>query len=225
MSLNQPEKMSAFFDARVGHYDEHMKATFQHEFVRYYQVIAGPILATQESIAVLDLGCGTGNELESIFAKAPNAQITGIDLSEQMLHKLAEKYSSYRAQLTLHCDSYLTADLGQAAYDYVVSVQTMHHFLPEVKTGLYQKIQRALKPDGQYIEGDYVVSAEEAEALLARYQAIVAQFALDDANQYHLDIPTTVDTQIHLLKEAGFARVDLLFHWGKADVVVAQVGS
>lgn len=222
MMFNQPEKMSTFFDMRVDHYDEHMKSTFQEEFTRYYQVIAEPIIATQERIAVLDLGCGTGNELESIFVKAPNVQITGIDLSEQMLQKLARKYSSYLEQLTLRCESYLRADFGHATYNYIVSVQTMHHFLPEVKVALYQKIKRALKPGGKYIEGDYVVSSTEAEELLARYQAIVAEFSLEDANQYHLDIPTTIDTQIQLLKEAGFATVDLLYHWGKADVVVAQ---
>lgn len=222
MGFNQPEKMSTFFDTRVGHYDEHMKSTFQQEFTRYYQVIAQPMTATQEVITVLDLGCGTGNELESILAKAPNARITGMDLSEQMLQKLARKYSPYLEQITLRCESYLTADFGRATYDYIVSVQTMHHFLPEVKVGLYQKIKRALKPSGKYVEGDYVVSFAEAEELLARYQAIVAQFSLDDASQYHLDIPTTVDTQIQLLKESGFATVDLLYHWGKADVVVAQ---
>lgn len=222
MMFNQPEKMSTFFDTRVGHYDEHMQSTFQEEFTRYYQAIAHPMTATQEVIAVLDLGCGTGNELESILGKAPNAQITGIDLSEQMLQKLARKYSPYLEQLTLRCESYLIADFGHATYNYIVSVQTMHHFLPEVKVALYQKIKRALKPGGKYIEGDYVVSSTEAEEFLARYQAIIAAFSLEDANQYHLDIPTTIDTQIKLLKEAGFATVDLLYHWGKADVVVAQ---
>lgn len=222
MEFSQPEPMSTFFDTRVGHYDEHMKSTFQQEFTHYYQLIAEPITATQERIAVLDLGCGTGNELESIFTRAPNAQITGIDVSDQMLQKLAQKYSLYLDQLTLYCDSYLTADFSRATYDYVVSVQTMHHFTPAVKVALYQKINRALKPGGKYIEGDYVVSAAEADELLARYEAIVAQFGLDDATQYHLDIPVTVDAQIRLLKQADFATVDLLYHWGKADVVVAQ---
>lgn len=71
-----------------------------------------------------------------------------------MLQKLAQKYSPYLDQLILHCNSYLTADLGNAVYAYVVSVQTMHHFVEDIKVALYQKIKSALKPSGKYIEGE-----------------------------------------------------------------------
>jgi hypothetical protein len=35
-----------------------------------------------------------------------------------------------------------------------VSVQTMHHFTPDVKSRLYSRIADALKAGGRYIEGD-----------------------------------------------------------------------
>jgi len=50
MQLKQPAEMAAFFDARVGHYDEQMQSTFQQEFTHYYQLIAEPIATTQAAI-------------------------------------------------------------------------------------------------------------------------------------------------------------------------------
>jgi len=50
IQLKQPAEMAAFFDARVGHYDEQMQSTFQQEFTHYYQLIAEPIATTQAAI-------------------------------------------------------------------------------------------------------------------------------------------------------------------------------
>ena len=43
--------------------------------------------------SLLDIGCGTGLELASIYQKFPNVKITGIDLSKDMLEKLRVKYA------------------------------------------------------------------------------------------------------------------------------------
>lgn len=86
------EEMGAFFDVRVDGYDEHMLGMFK-DFGLYYETVAGPIAETKQNISVLDLGCGTGPELNWVFKKAPNASVTGIDLSQQMLNRLAEKFN------------------------------------------------------------------------------------------------------------------------------------
>ena len=85
---NSPEKMNDFFNKRAGGYDKHMKETIP-QFTAFYRKIVSPIQKTKEKIQILDLGIGTGLELEGIFKKATNAFVTGIDVSENMLKLLS----------------------------------------------------------------------------------------------------------------------------------------
>jgi tRNA (cmo5U34)-methyltransferase len=64
----KPEEMSKFFDNRASGYDEHMHGMFQ-DFDSFYMRISQPIIATDKAVTVLDLGCGTGNQLKGIFRK------------------------------------------------------------------------------------------------------------------------------------------------------------
>jgi tRNA (cmo5U34)-methyltransferase len=217
--------MAAFFDARAAGYDAHMRGyIFNDEtFAQFYGAAAAPLPVTPAPIRVLDLGCGTGLELDYIFQRAPNAHITGIDLSGAMLDLLREQYGARLSQLTLIQDSYLTLDFGRAVFDYVISVMTVHHLLPDAKTALYRRIRSALKPGGIYIEGDYVVSPADEEQFLAEYAAQIAERATSDG-YYHLDIPFSLETQFRLLREADFATVELLWQAGLSAVYVARKG-
>jgi tRNA (cmo5U34)-methyltransferase len=221
--LNKPEEMAAFFDSRVEGYDEHMQGMFK-DFNLYYENVAGPITETRNVVNILDLGCGTGNELRRIFQKAPNARVKAIDLSNQMLKKLMIKYKPYLGQMEIVRGSYLTIPFEEAHYDYVVSVYTMHHFTADTKRKLYTKILRSLKPGGKYIEGDCVVSPEKEQQLLENYYKSL-ELVDDSQNKlYHMDIPFSIETQIHLFKEAGFSKVDVIYHREdeEAAILVAQ---
>ena len=57
-------------------------------------------------------------------------------------------------------------DLGAEQYGAVVSVESLHHFTPEQKLGLYKKIHAALRPGGFFLEADYIACCEEEETLL-----------------------------------------------------------
>lgn len=210
------EEMGSFFDARVDGYDEHMLELFK-DFNRYYEAVASPVDETDQGIHILDLGCGTGAELTWIFERAPKANITGIDLSQKMLEKLAEKFEPYREQMTLLQGSYLTMPFAENHYEYAVSVYTMHHFTEGTKLSLYRKIRDALKPGGKYIEGDCIVTPEKEREIwewyAQNYSAEVIKEARDAGDTiYHFDIPFTIETQLRLLREAGFAKVNLFWH-------------
>ena len=80
------EKMSDFFEARLEGYDAHMLTNIQSAD-EFYPFTARQLPMT-ENCAVLDLGCGTGLELEDYFRMNPYAKVTGIDLSRGMLEAL-----------------------------------------------------------------------------------------------------------------------------------------
>ena len=84
------ERMDDFFAARLDGYDEHMKRNIEGASAFY--AYTASLLPREAGAKVLDLGCGTGLELEELFALNPDAQVTGIDLSADMLEALQAKF-------------------------------------------------------------------------------------------------------------------------------------
>lgn len=211
------ETMSDFFTARVEGYDEHMLDDVAG-CREGYQKMAEQLPDSVESL--LDLGCGTGLELDEIFKTKPNLRVTGIDLSKAMLDRLRQKHSD--KDLTLVEASYLDSDFGTEAFDAAVSFQTMHHFSHEEKIKLYTKIHKALKPGGKYIECDYMVTDQKdedfyyAENARLRREQNIPQGAF-----YHYDTPCTVKNQVAMLQKAGFAKVETLWREGNTTLLVA----
>lgn len=201
-----PERMGPFFDTKAGGYDEYIRGNiFPDEmFDQYYRAVSSPIEPTAEPIHVLDLGCGTGLELEALLERAPNARITGMDLAEGMFDQLRARYADHMDQITLVTDSFLTVPLGVQTYDYVLSTMSMHHVLHDKKRELYKKVHAALKPGAKYVEGDSVVPAVLEPLFLAEYHKDAAGLSPDVEGEYHIDIPFSLETQRSLLLEAGF---------------------
>ena len=204
MSHKNPEEMRSFFEARYQSYDQHMEQNVQ-SFSSFYREIARPIPCTDRPLKILDLGCGTGLELKWLWQRAPRALITGIDISPGMLQKLQSKYASREKQLTLLPGNYLEMDLGQAEYDFVLAVMTLHHLLPGPKLELYRKIWGALKAGATYIEGDYYVDPAQEKKLQEQY----LQGEQVEDGYYHLDIPLSLPSQQKLLQQAGFRQVEM----------------
>ena len=89
----------------------------------------------EQAEKLLDLGCGTGLELDEISAARPSLQITGIDLSPDMLAVLAKKHP----QVRLIQADYFSYDFGASVYDMAVSFESLHHFKQDKKLGLYKR--------------------------------------------------------------------------------------
>ncbi|MDF2672008.1 MAG: SAM-dependent methyltransferase [Clostridiales bacterium] len=207
---NKPEEMASFFNKRANGYEEHMKETVE-SFDKYYISVSNSIDNTQDVIEILDIGCGTGLEIEGILKKAPNARITCIDMSEGMLDLLKEKYKGYMNQLNIITGSYVELPFGEENYDYVVSVMTMHHWKYNEKKEIYIKIKNALKNGGKYIEGDYYVALERERELLDEYHKEINKYKLSRENFYHLDIPFAIETQKRLFNEVGFNQFEIVW--------------
>ena len=213
------ERMDIFFENRLSDYDEHMMTSIEgaDEFYRF----TASLLPREAGVAVIDLGCGTGLELEEYFSLNPHASITGIDLSKAMLEALSVKFPD--KELKLICDSYFDADLGAERYDAAVSVESLHHFTAERKLGLYQKLLRSLKPNGYFILTDYFAESDALEKeYFETFASLKAEQGICDDCFYHYDTPLTVEHEMSVLKKAGFSDVRILKNWGATYSLTAK---
>lgn len=212
------EKMADFFESRLDGYDEHMLTNIESadEFYTY----TAKQLPTTENCYILDLGCGTGLELEEYFLLNPSARITGIDLSQGMLSALKKKFAD--KDITLICSSYFDVPFGVSLFDGAVSVESLHHFTKEEKVSLYTKLHRTLKDGGYFVLTDYFSLSDEEEQM-HRYNliALKAEQEIADDEFYHYDTPLTVKHEAEALMEAGFSSVEVLKNWGATYTIKA----
>ena len=212
------EKMRDFFEARLDSYDAHMLANIESAAL-FYSFTAQQ-LPTAEGCRILDLGCGTGLELEFYFPLNPSAQITGIDLSHGMLSALEKKFPN--KNLNLVCGSYFDIPFGTSCFDGAVSVESLHHFTKEEKLPLYRKLRNALKPGSYFILTDYFALTPEEEHLhQENLVALKKAQGITDKEFYHYDTPLTVAHEAEILKNAGFSCVEILNSWGATYTIKA----
>ena len=178
-----------------------------------YQSVAEHIATSDAAVRIMDLGCGTGLELDAVFARVPNAKITGIDVAPNMLDQLRSKFSDRIEQITLIEGHYLDLPLGEGIYDYAIATLTLHHLPPYNKVRVYEKIRTALKGNGLYIEGDQ--SCTPGAEDLHWYDEYVSKLPGGDRAQWNFDITLSVETNIRLLYEAGFS--DVRLSWEDRD--------
>lgn len=203
------EEMGAFFTARISDYEEHMML-----WKDGYRIFAR--LVPEDAKEILDLGCGTGLELDELFALGKDISVTGIDLCPEMLAVLHEKHPS----VNIRCDDYFESELGENTYDCIISFESLHHFSSEKKLGLFVKIHRAIKPGGMYLEGDYLACCQEEEDLLFDFCCRKrAEQGIPEESFIHFDTPLTVEHELALLKQAGFSDVKWLMAVEGASII------
>jgi ubiquinone/menaquinone biosynthesis C-methylase UbiE len=212
------EEMSSFFTNRVEGYDEHMLNEVEGCREGYEKMAR---LIPESAETLLDLGCGTGLELDEIFKRFPDLKVTGIDMTQAMLEKLKEKHTG-RALTLIHA-SYLEQELGINRFDTAVSFETLHHLAYGDKLALYARLFRALKPDGVYIECDYMAQDQRTEdSLRAENERLRSEMSTVENVIYHFDIPFTLDNQIGMLLKAGFKKVEKVWQNGNTVLLTAQ---
>lgn len=208
------EEMAGFFSARLEGYEEHMSL-----WKEAYRRFAG--FMPEGAAKVLDLGCGTGLELDECFLRNGQLQVTGVDLCRDMLEKLREKHRD--KNLTLVCADYFEYDMSHEAWDMVISFESLHHFFPEQKGRLYRNIYTGLRQGGTFLLGDYIACTLQEEQLLQReYRKRRECSQIPPERFVHFDIPLTLEHEMSLLESAGFQEITPLDCIGGALLLSAK---
>ncbi|MCI8407363.1 MAG: class I SAM-dependent methyltransferase [Oscillospiraceae bacterium] len=152
--------------------------------------------------------CGSGLELDAIFQRFPELEVTGIDLSAEMLARLAQKHGE--KSLRLIQGDYFQQELG-TGYDAVISFETLHHFTAARKRGLFARIRESLRPGGIYLECDYMAASPAIEDLVfAECRRRRERDGIPPEQFVHFDTPLTLEHELQTLRDGGFSTAELV---------------
>jgi tRNA (cmo5U34)-methyltransferase len=211
MQIMRENNSRAVFDATAATYDrDRMKLIPGHE--AFYA--AALELIPTDTIRIVELGAGSGLFSAMLRAAFPEAHLTLIDFSENML-ALARQRLGDDPQITFSLTDYTTEPLP-AHSDAIVSSLSIHHLEDDRKRALLQPIFSALRPGGLFINADHIAGPtpelEEMYQLrwLADVRALGAteQQIADSLFRQQEDRRTPVATQLAWLRDAGFTNVD-----------------
>lgn len=115
----------------------------------YYKAEILPLLPTDKSAAVLDVGSGFGHLVRFVIEQGFE-QVGGVEL-DPGLHNASVQYIGNRAAFLALGDgmSYLAAH--PAEYDLIIATDVIEHFTLDEAAQLAAHVRRALKPGGRAI--------------------------------------------------------------------------
>lgn len=189
----------------------------------YQQMVEALVLAIpferSAAVKVADLGCGTGTVAQYVFQVFPNAQITCVDLAENMI-------AMAQAKLSMHgTTQYLVSDFQSFAfdgkYDAIVSSLALHHLATDAdKQSFYGQIWRGLRSGGVFYNADIVLGSNDflQERYMDQWRFFMAQNVSSEEIEskwipkYRTeDHPAKLTDQLKWLMEIGFVDVDVLW--------------
>jgi len=160
---------------------------------------------------ILDVGCGTGEDLALIRSDYLDTKLYGIDADPRIID--AAKRKNEEGCLNINFSVALAEELPfkNEFFDAVLCVLTLHHLPTEYKKQALKEMFRVLKPDGKCF---LVVFSRPENSVLARLISI--QNLLEHTrDNYQNKIPQFV-------REAGFRNVEETKVFPHVSVVEAQ---
>lgn len=110
---------------------------------RFPQLIRGG----PRPMRLLDFGCGTGDLLASAMRLGITAELTGCDISSEMIAQAFERLTAPNRP-RLFCADIRAADFPREDYDIVVICCVLHHVEPDDRADLMRRLARLLVPGG-----------------------------------------------------------------------------
>ncbi len=226
-------KVDQKFDEVAAEFDETMQKLIPH----YHQLLDSLVEALpyqpNDSFRIIDLGCGTGCIGQRVLRRFPNARLTCVDFSRQMLLMAEQKLSSLYPTVGI---SYCQADFNEfdftQPYEAIVSSLALHHLADdERKQGFYHKIWQALTADGIHMNMENVMSSNQRlqELYIQKWHDFMALSYGEEeiqtkwlAGYYEDDRPISLSKHFAMMEAAGFCEVDVVCKYYNMALLFAK---
>jgi SAM-dependent methyltransferase len=178
----ETHKMSADYNHIFNQHWTIYQKILQHDYMGHQAVfglLEGSLVThfADQSLDLLDIGCGDAQTLAAFLQTSNLCSYTGIDLSKEALELVPKNVGSLNCAVTLMNDDFVAAieqlTLEQAEqFDVIFSGFALHHVQDDMKAALFANIKQLLKPHGRfYLIDVYQQEGESRAAYLDRYLA------------------------------------------------------
>jgi|CXWL01.1.fsa_nt_gi tRNA (cmo5U34)-methyltransferase len=163
-------------------WQEAYRLTRAREYDRFIELAAmnyrGALEAVVEAASwaaprrILELGAGTGTLTRMLLEHFPEAQVTAVDGSAEMLEKAAEKLRPFgdRVKLERAVFERILDEGPGGSYDLIVSSFALHHMSHEDMPRFFCRLHASLSPAGRLVVADYVLTSYPG--LQRRYEGV-----------------------------------------------------
>lgn len=166
-------------------------------------------------LKILDLVAGTGLYSAMVQTIFPHAELTLIDLSEEMLEKAKLRFSYMGKSPEIIVGDYAAMDLT-GRYDAIISALSIHHLSHTEKEHLYGRAYHLLNSGGIFVNADQVLGKTPNSEKLYRQNWLdavrargISEIDLQAAQKrMEYDCMSPLDLQISWLETSGFQDVD-----------------
>ncbi len=175
---------------------------------------------------ILDLGYGSGQVEEMLYAQIPDAHIVGIDNSDVMIELSKKRLGNNFKKLSVIKNSLgniETAELPKGNYQYVISIQALHHLTHDQQKKIFQFAHDTLEQGGSFLMIDRI--AIDIKTFEQAYKSIYEKMFNKPFGGYKKDIeqkgdyPATPEEHVSWLEEIGLKTVCLSKKFDRAFIL------
>jgi demethylmenaquinone methyltransferase/2-methoxy-6-polyprenyl-1,4-benzoquinol methylase len=164
---------------------------------------------------ILDLGCGTGRNVRLMLDRlSPNIEVTGVDVSQDMLNRFRRRFASYANVRAIHLRIEEPLPF-EDEFDCCCISFVLHGLPHEQRERVLDNVRKILKPGGRFFILDYNEFTLEEAPFYFRlpFKYLECSYAEDFISR---------DWQA-ILGEEGFLAVDQhLFYMGYVRLLTTQ---
>lgn len=219
--MKKSDKVKTHFEEEAKEFDEIIL-----KLIPYYTDMIDALVNSipfdcEVPVKVLDLGCGTGTVTKTLKEQFKNAQVTCLDLAENMIEMAKIKLNEYTDV------EYVIGDFYEynfsENYDVIVSSLALHHLATDDdKKGFYKKIYAALVHGGVFLNADAVLAPTEhlQEIYTTKWKEFMnLSISIEEIEEKWIpaaeteDHPAKLIDHIDWLRDTGFKDIDVIWKY------------
>lgn len=215
------DKIRQHFEDEAREFDR-IIVTLIPEYPRMVEALIAAIPFEHSApLRVIDLGCGTGTVTACVLNAFPNAQVTCLDLAENMVAMARAKLERY--PLVRYVVGSFNVFAFDDEYDVVVSSLALHHLVTdEDKRRFYGRVYMSLASGGVFYNADVVLGSSDflQDLYMNQWRRFMSRNVSKDEIEgkwipkYEAeDRPAKLMDQLEWMAEIGFAEVDVLWKY------------
>lgn len=150
-NIYNPDFVKNLFNKMSSSYERMNYVTSFGFSIRWRKQCLNSLPASNDRLEIIDLMTGMGETWNSLARRFPNATISALDFSTEMLKKAAEKNKhSFSSKIKLLEEDMLNNSLADEQYDCVVCAYGLKTFDETQLTILATEVKRILKKGGRF---------------------------------------------------------------------------